>query len=104
MNFSTSTSSPVDKEGVLWKRGEVNRSFQKRYFVLRGNLLFYFERKGDKEPVGVIILEGCIIELAEEEQEKFAFKIAFTGDGKRTYILGAETQVRLLQFTFLLCC
>ncbi len=77
----------------MWKRGEVNRSFQKRYFVLRGNLLFYFEKKSDREPVGVIIMEGCTIELAEEEHEKFAFKIAFHGEGKRTYILGTESQV-----------
>ena len=36
---STSSSTPTDKEGWLWKRGEVNRSFQKRYFVLKGNLV-----------------------------------------------------------------
>jgi len=52
-----------------------------------------FERRGDKEPLGVIILEGCTIELAEEEYEKFAFKIAFHGDGKRTYVLGTDSQV-----------
>ena len=40
--------------------------FQKRWFVLKGNLLFYFESKTSKEPVGVIVLEGCVIELAEE--------------------------------------
>lgn len=53
--------TPVDKEGWLNKRGEVNKGFQRRWFVLKGNLLFYFEKKGDKEPVGVIILEGCTI-------------------------------------------
>lgn len=52
---------PVDLEGYLSKRGEVNKSWQKRWFVLKGNLLFYFERKGDREPLGVIILEGCTI-------------------------------------------
>ena len=30
----------------------------------------------------VIILEGCRVELAEEETEVFAFKIMFHGDGK----------------------
>ena len=90
-------ATPVDKEGWLWKRGEVNKSFQRRYFVLKGNLLFYFERKGDREPVGVVILEGCTIELAEDEQEKFAFKIVFHGEGKRTYVLGTETQVRIVK-------
>lgn len=52
---------PVDLEGWLNKRGEVNKSWQRRYFILKGNLLFYFEKRGDKEPLGVIILEGCTI-------------------------------------------
>lgn len=55
------TNGPFDKEGYLNKRGELNKAFQKRYFVLKGNLLFYFEKKGDKEPLGLIILEGCTI-------------------------------------------
>lgn len=58
--YSTSTS-PVDKEGWLCKRGELNKGYQKRWFVLKGNLLFYFDRKSDKEPLGVVILEGCSI-------------------------------------------
>lgn len=58
--FATS-ATPIDREGWLVKRGEVNKGYQKRWFVLKGNLLFYFEKRGDKEPVGVIILEGCTI-------------------------------------------
>lgn len=58
--FATSPTG-IDKEGWLVKRGEVNKAFQKRYFVLKGNLLFYFEKRSDKEPIGVIILEGCTI-------------------------------------------
>lgn len=49
---------PYDKCSFLNKRGEVNKAWQKRWFVLKGNLLFYFERKTDKEPIGMIILEG----------------------------------------------
>jgi hypothetical protein len=44
-NVATSADTPPDKEGWLWKRGEVNKAFQKRYFVLKGNLLFYFEKQ-----------------------------------------------------------
>lgn len=55
------TTPPVDLEGWLNKRGEINKSWQKRWFVLKGNLLFYFERKGDREPLGMIILEGCTV-------------------------------------------
>lgn len=56
-----SSATPVDREGWLVKRSEVNKGYQKRWFVLKGNLLFYFEKRGDKEPVGVIVLEGCTI-------------------------------------------
>ncbi|XP_022916763.1 sesquipedalian-1 isoform X2 [Onthophagus taurus] len=97
------SASPVDKEGYLNKRGEVNKSFQKRYFVLKGNLLFYFDKKGDKEPVGVIILEGCTIELAEDE-EQFCFKIEFHGTNNRSYVLGAESQESMEQWMKALAC
>ena len=55
------TRTSIDREGFLYKRGEVNRSFQRRWFVLKGNLLFYFDKKDDKEPIGVIILENFTI-------------------------------------------
>ena len=67
--------------------------FQKRWFVLKGNLLFYFENKTSKEPYGVIILEGCMIDLAEEDQERFGFKISWKGDRTRVYHFGTEFQV-----------
>nr|CAD7259220.1 unnamed protein product [Timema shepardi] len=98
-----SSATPVDREGTLAKRGEVNKGYQKRWFLLKGNLLFYFEKRGDKEPVGVIVLEGCTIELAEDE-EQFGFKIMFHGAGNRSYILGAESQESMEQWMKALAC
>ncbi|CAO1421516.1 unnamed protein product [Diamesa serratosioi] len=89
--FANSKGS--DKEGYLLKRGEVNKNFQKRWFVLKGNLLFYFAQKYDRDPLGMIILEGCRIEPAEEEIEKYCFQIIFHGN--RTYIVSADTQVAM---------
>ncbi|KAH8413967.1 hypothetical protein KR009_008989 [Drosophila setifemur] len=80
---------PYDMEGFLNKRGEVNKAFQRRYFILKGNLLFYFESRMDKEPLGLIIVEGCTIELSNEV-DSYCFEIAFNGN--RTYILSAENQ------------
>lgn len=77
----------------MLKRGEVNRNFQKRWFVLKGNLLFYFAQRHDRDPLGMIILEGCRIEPAEEEMEKYCLQIIFHGN--RTYILSADTQVAM---------
>ena len=87
--YSTS-SAPIDKEGYLNKKGELNRGYQRRWFLLKGNLLYYFEKRSDKEPIGVIVLDNCHVELAESG-EPYAFQISFGGDGSRTYILGADT-------------
>lgn len=97
------SATPVDKEGYLNKRGEVNKNFQRRYFILKGNLLFYFDKKGDKEPVGVIVLEGCTIELAEDD-EQYTFKIEFHGANNRSYVLGAESQEAMEQWMKALAC
>ncbi|XP_064104920.1 LOW QUALITY PROTEIN: sesquipedalian-1-like [Macrobrachium nipponense] len=94
------SQTQIDKEGYLLKKGEVNKSFQRRgfflFFVLKGNLLFYFEKKGDREaPIGSISFwEGCTIELAECE-DQFTFKLLFYGGGGRTYVLAADSQESL---------
>ena len=85
-----STLGAPDKRGYLNKRGEVNRSFQRRWFVLRGNLLFYFQRPDDSEPTGVIVLENCTVSLSEQE-DCYAFELSFGGSGSRTYVLAADT-------------
>lgn len=96
-------TDPVDLNGFLNKRGEVNKAWQRRWFVLKGNLLFYFEKKGDKEPLGVIILEGCTIELAEDG-EQYCFKIIFHGEKDRSYLLAAETQELMEKWMKALTC
>lgn len=81
-------SSPVDKEGYLQKKGDLNREFQRRWFVLKGNLLFYFLKKQDREPQGVIILEACSVQVSIHG--RYCFEISFDGAGTRVYILGAD--------------
>ncbi|OAD59561.1 Sesquipedalian-1 [Eufriesea mexicana] len=95
--FATS-ATPVDREGWLKKRGELNRGYQRRWFVLKRNLLFYFDRRDDKEPVAMLFLEGYTIELAEDE-EQFAFQIVFHGPNNRIiYTLAAESQESMEQW------
>uniref|UniRef100_A0A8C5QJA1 Sesquipedalian n=1 Tax=Leptobrachium leishanense TaxID=445787 RepID=A0A8C5QJA1_9ANUR len=89
VHFATS-DSPADYTGYLNKRGEQNTAYKKRWFVLKGNLLFYFEDRESKEPVGVIVLEGYTVELCQSSEE-YAFAITFNGAGSRTYILAAES-------------
>jgi hypothetical protein len=89
--FATS-GAPADKEGYLLKRGEYNKGYQRRWFVLKGNLLFYYDKRHDKDPIGVVILEGCTIELSEDT-DGFVFQIKFSGSGNRTYLIAADSQV-----------
>lgn len=97
------TTPPVDLEGWMNKRGETNKSWQRRWFVLKGNLLFYFEKRTDKEPLGMIILEGCTVELAEES-EQYCFQIIFHGPNNRTYYLSTESQASMEQWMKALTC
>ena len=94
-NFAV-CSSPIDKEGYLYKRGELNKGFQRRWFVLKGNLLFYFEKKQDKEPFGVIVIENCSVQASSLEGH--TFEIAFDGPGCRTYILQADSDEEMLSW------
>ncbi len=81
-------SSPVDREGYLQKKGDLNRDFQRRWFLLKGNLLFYFQKKQDREPQGVIVLEACSVQVSTHG--RYCFEISFDGAGTRTYVLGAD--------------
>ncbi|XP_029366860.1 sesquipedalian-1 [Echeneis naucrates] len=86
--------SPPDKTGFLFKKGERNTAYHRRWFVLKGNMLFYFEERDSREPIGVIVLEGCTVELCESAEE-FAFAIKFDCAKARVYKMAAESQAAM---------
>ncbi|KAK5850821.1 hypothetical protein PBY51_001664 [Eleginops maclovinus] len=94
VSYFESCNSPVDKEGYLSKKGEIKTSYQKRWFVLKGNLLFYKDKPADRDVTGVIVLEGCTVQLCESE-EQFAFSLVWSEPGLRTYKFAAEDQASL---------
>ncbi|XP_062890319.1 sesquipedalian-1 [Mobula hypostoma] len=92
--YYATCDSPTDKTGYLHKKGERNTAYHRRWFVLKGNLFFYFEDKESKEPIGVIILEGCTVELCESSEEH-AFAIKFDSVKSRTYKMAAESPTEM---------
>ncbi|XP_065548579.1 sesquipedalian-1 [Lathamus discolor] len=92
--FYATCDSPADNAGFLYKRGERHTAYHRRWFVLKGNMLFYFEERESREPVGVIVLEGCTVELCDTAEE-FTFAIRFGGTKSRTYVLAAESQAAM---------
>ena len=48
--------------------------------------------RGEKEPVGFIVLENSYIQLAEGTEFSFAFCIHFLGEGTRVYKFASEDE------------
>lgn len=92
--FYATCDAPVDNAGFLHKRGGRGAGSHRRWFVLRGNILFYFEAEASREPLGVILLEGCTVELVDAREE-FAFAVRFAGGRSRPYVLAADSQAAL---------
>ncbi|XP_052413006.1 sesquipedalian-1 [Carassius gibelio] len=90
--YYATCNSPPDKTGFLFKKGERNTAYHRRWFILKGNMLFYFEERESREPIGVIVLEGCTVELCESESEEFAFAVKFDCVKARVYKMAAESQ------------
>lgn len=86
--------TPPDKTGFLFKKGERNPAYHRRWFVLKANMLFYFEERDSREPIGVIVLEGCTVELCESAEE-FAFAVKFDCAKARVYKMAAESQAAM---------
>nr|XP_026690868.1 sesquipedalian-2 [Ciona intestinalis] len=90
LSFYASCNDLPDKEGWLWKKGELNTSYQKRWCVLRGNLLFYFDKRFDRDPIGAIVLEESSVQLTEGGDSPYTFSIHFSGEESRVYKLTAS--------------
>ncbi|XP_053119601.1 sesquipedalian-1-like [Hemicordylus capensis] len=97
---STLTSShlgnPPDRQGFLYKKSNRSASYQPYWCELRGNLLFYRERYGDRDS-RLIVLEGCTVELQESASEPYTFEISYPCGlpGSRAYKMAAENQATM---------
>lgn len=89
----------VDKEGYLNKKGDLNHSYKRRWFVLKGNLLFYFEKRNEKQqPLGMIVLENCSVEVSDCDRFSFCVRYQSITPASRTYTLCAENDVDMEQW------
>ncbi|XP_032288103.1 rho GTPase-activating protein 22 isoform X2 [Halichoerus grypus] len=77
---------PVLKEGWLKKQRSIMKNWQQRWFVLRGDQLFYYKDKDETKPQGFISLQGTrVTELlpGPEDPGKHLFEISPGGAGER---------------------
>ncbi|KAM8962422.1 sesquipedalian-1-like [Pelodytes ibericus] len=85
------TASPPEKQGYLLKKGSRHTSYHRRWFWLCGNLLLYWERPGDAQPLGIILLEGSSVHLRYSRLE-YSFSLCTVS---RVYKMAAECQQEL---------
>jgi hypothetical protein len=80
----------IKRSGFLWKQGENNKAFKKRWCVLTGSTLNYFHEQSDEKPAGAIDLQQCfeVTEKATTDQQ-FSFELKTPG---RVYVLAAASQ------------
>uniref|UniRef100_A0A8C8RAG6 Rho GTPase activating protein 25 n=1 Tax=Pelusios castaneus TaxID=367368 RepID=A0A8C8RAG6_9SAUR len=89
------------KIGWLKKQRSIVKNWQQRYFVLRGQQLYYYKDEEETKPQGCLLLQGSTIKEAignPEEAGKFIFEIipGVSGEQNRTgpdsYVLMASSQ------------
>ncbi|KAJ3375802.1 Inositol polyphosphate 4-phosphatase type II [Allomyces arbusculus] len=118
--FATSPTG-ILLRGWMWKRGAIQISsvptfgppslaqfYKKRYFVLKGNLLFYFTDPEAKRPIGVILLEHCQVrttpipagmEMGKCDIPPYHFRISFLSESShRDYELAAPSDSERVQW------
>jgi len=52
--------------GFLLKPGKKSKSWVKRYFELRGNFLYYYNKKEVEVPTNIYFLDGCFVDEINE--------------------------------------
>jgi sesquipedalian len=91
--------SQLSKEGWLQKRGQVNKTWKKRYFILKNvilllltfskDILFYFlDNKDSLHPLGLIYLKNARIE--KDPKDKDSTKYSFILHSDKSYYLQAN--------------
>ena len=95
------TSLLQTRSGYLWKLGggqETGSKWNRRYFVLRDNVLMYFQTPKDfngfrDKPNGVVLLDECNVRLREEKgMRPFTFVLSHAGG--ESVVLAAESEGR----------
>eukprot|EP01130_Rhizamoeba_saxonica_P018630 TRINITY_DN9391_c0_g1_i2.p1 TRINITY_DN9391_c0_g1~~TRINITY_DN9391_c0_g1_i2.p1 ORF type:complete len:747 (+),score=153.09 TRINITY_DN9391_c0_g1_i2:48-2243(+) len=92
----------VDAEGFLFKKGEVNSSWKKRYFILKGQNMYYFQKKptqrtnglSREKPAGLITLGHGASVYESHDNSEHSLEIIPSYENvvtqKRTYVVKSE--------------
>lgn len=80
-----------EKEGELLKQGHVVKNWKKRWFRVQNDMLFYFSRRTDERPVGVVPLRLCHVTETTKTGKPFSIELTARKIGK-TYLIQATNK------------
>eukprot|EP01137_Pigoraptor_chileana_P034707 Opistho-2@27664 len=91
----------VIRQGFLTKQGGKQKTWKRRFFVLRGSDLQYFKNDKEKEAIGTIDLTKCsgISKIAAKGAKPNSFAIATP---TRTYIIAAASSDEMEEWVHVL--
>merc|ERR1711879_833055 len=95
---SVSALGTADKDGWLTKQGGKIKTWKKRWFVLKGDTLYYFKTQKDSEQTGEIKLlstSACTPEPGKSKGKKYQFSV---GPPSRVYYIFDETEKGMQQW------
>jgi len=89
-------SKKLAKTGYLLKRGEVNKSWRVRWFVLQDDRLFYFKSPEQEKAIAFIPLDNAVVRISTENNGKeFCFEVVTK---HRVYQLVAKSHTDMVEW------
>lgn len=72
LSVDESTDSDVKLEGNLWKKGKFLHLWSKRWYILSGNCMYYYDDHNKKDMAlrGVVFLTGNLVEPIEDHENE----------------------------------
>jgi len=97
-SVSVASLAPADFEGFMTKCGGGTKTWHKRWFVLKGNRLYYFKTKKDSEITGLVALTAESFVRKEPSYKKKSKNTFAVGTTARIFYMFPDSQLETDQW------
>lgn len=88
-----------DCHGYIWKRGEIHKTWKRRYAVLKDGSLYYYKEMADTTAIGLFCLHNYHVNETESIGRKYSIIAIPPEPHWRTYYFSTETENDRLRWT-----
>jgi len=97
-SVSVASLTPSDFEGFMIKCGGATKTWHKRWFVLKGNKLYYFKTKKDSDITGLVALTAESFVRKEPSYKKKSKNTFAVGTTSRIFYMFPDSQLETDQW------